>query len=270
MLLSAPLRKAIVHLVEALPAQALIGLLSVLDCDTVQDWQQFKHKAQRSIPSQADLRSEVGIFIDRWRDEAPGLRPNQLLGALQMAADMQQHERQRQELELVWTGPRSTQPFRQTAQALVQVIDEAQQALLVVSFAVYAIPEIVTALTNALNRGVGITLVLETLERNSSTAYDRLAAFGSHLRQHIMVYEWPLAKRPRNDQGHHGLLHVKCAVADEQALFLSSANLTQYALLLNIEMGILIHGGTLPKHVWKHFRSLIQAEVLVQIREQHL
>jgi len=265
MLLPAALREAIARLVEAMPAQALAGLLPVLDCDTVQNWQQFKQTAQRSVPSQTDLRSQVGLFMDSWRDEAPGLQPNQLLGAIQMAADILQRERQRQELELVWTGPRSTLPLRQTAQALAQVINEAQQTLLVVSFAVYDIPEIVAALTNALNRGVRITLVLETLDRNSSP-YDRLVAFGSQLRQRITVYEWPLAKRPRNDQGQHGLLHVKCAVADERALFLSSANLTQYALLLNIEMGILVHGGTLPKHVRQHFSSLMQTEVLVQTK----
>lgn len=264
MMLPAALRNAIARLVEAMPAQALAGLLPVLDCDAVQDWQPFKQAAQRSVPSQADLRSQVGLFMDSWRREAPGLQPNQMLGALTMAADMLQRERQRQVLELVWTGPRSTQPLRQTAQALAQVIDEAQQTLLVVSFAVYDIPEIVTALTNALNRGVSITLVLETIDRNSSSPYDRLAAFGSHLRHHITVYEWPLAKRPRNDQGQHGLLHVKCAVADEQALFLSSANLTQYALILNIEMGILVHGGPLPQHVRQHFSSLMQTEVLVQ------
>ncbi len=75
MLLPAALREAIARLVEAMPAQALGGLLPVLDCDAVQDWQQLKQTAQRSVPSQADLRSQVGLFIDSWRTAAPGLQP---------------------------------------------------------------------------------------------------------------------------------------------------------------------------------------------------
>jgi phosphatidylserine/phosphatidylglycerophosphate/cardiolipin synthase-like enzyme len=166
-------------------------------------------------------------------------------------------------LELVCTGPRSTLALRRTAPALKQVIDEAQHTLLIVSFAVYDIPDIVAALTQAIARGVQVMFIVETLDRNSTSPFDRLIALGTHVRQRIAVYEWPLEKRPRNNQGHYGLLHVKCVVADERSLFLSSANLTQYALSLNIEMGILVHGGPLPQQVHQHFRSLIEAQVLV-------
>ena len=44
----------------------------------------------------------------------------------------------------------------------------------------------------------------------------------------------------------HGSLHVKCAVADDAAALISSANLTEYAMNLNMELGLMVKGGDLP------------------------
>jgi phosphatidylserine/phosphatidylglycerophosphate/cardiolipin synthase-like enzyme len=55
-----------------------------------------------------------------------------------------------------------------------------------------------------------------------------------------------------------GILHVKCAVADAEWLFLSSANLTQQAFTVNMELGMLVRGGTMPGRVEEQFRRLIQ------------
>jgi phosphatidylserine/phosphatidylglycerophosphate/cardiolipin synthase-like enzyme len=55
---------------------------------------------------------------------------------------------------------------------------------------------------------------------------------------------------------------VKCAVADAEWLFLSSANLTQQAFTVNMELGMLVRGGTMPGRVEEQFRRLIQDGVL--------
>jgi phosphatidylserine/phosphatidylglycerophosphate/cardiolipin synthase-like enzyme len=62
------------------------------------------------------------------------------------------------------------------------------------------------------------------------------------------VYVWPLDKRPKDGAGRHGSLHAKCAVADEAAAFISSANLTKYALNLNAQKGV--YAATLPTKCW--------------------
>jgi len=41
----------------------------------------------------------------------------------------------------------------------------------------------------------------------------------------------------------HGSLHVKCAVADASVALISSANLTDYTMSLNMELGVLVKGG---------------------------
>ena len=52
------------------------------------------------------------------------------------------------------------------------------------------------------------------------------------------------------------------AVANCQRLFLSSANLTQQAFTINMELGMLVHGGTMPECVERQFAKLIETGIL--------
>lgn len=92
-----------------------------------------------------------------------------------------------------------------------------------------------------------------------------LRAVGEELEALCNIYVWPPHKRPTDGAGRHGSLHAKCAVADEQTILVSSANLTEYALSLNMELGLLVHGGDLPGRAADHLRDLMSANVLVPI-----
>ena len=46
---------------------------------------------------------------------------------------------------------------------------------------------------------------------------------------------------------------------------ISSANLTEYALNLNMELGLLVRGGDLPGRVVGHLRRLMREGVLVPV-----
>jgi hypothetical protein len=48
-------------------------------------------------------------------------------------------------------------------------------------------------------------------------------------------------------------------------LFLSSANLTQQAFTINMELGILVRGGMMPGRVEEQFERLIQCGQLKQV-----
>jgi phosphatidylserine/phosphatidylglycerophosphate/cardiolipin synthase-like enzyme len=61
-------------------------------------------------------------------------------------------------------------------------------------------------------------------------------------------------------------LHAKCAVADARLLFVSSANLTDYALNLNMELGVLIQGGPHPATVVAQFDEFVARGVLRRVR----
>jgi phosphatidylserine/phosphatidylglycerophosphate/cardiolipin synthase-like enzyme len=81
------------------------------------------------------------------------------------------------------------------------------------------------------------------------------------------VYLWPRDRRQSDDAGNRGVLHVKTAVADARLLFLSSANLTEHAFTLNMELGLLLSGGPLPGQVEAQFDELIRQGVLAQVRQ---
>jgi phosphatidylserine/phosphatidylglycerophosphate/cardiolipin synthase-like enzyme len=58
-------------------------------------------------------------------------------------------------------------------------------------------------------------------------------------------------------------------IGDDQATaichaFLSSANLTEYAFSLNMELGLLITGGEQPPRVEDHFDRLIEIGMLIR------
>jgi phosphatidylserine/phosphatidylglycerophosphate/cardiolipin synthase-like enzyme len=55
------------------------------------------------------------------------------------------------------------------------------------------------------------------------------------------------------------------AVADGKTLLISSANLTEHAMTLNMEMGILVSGGEWPGRVVQHFQQLIADGKLVSL-----
>ncbi len=62
--------------------------------------------------------------------------------------------------------------------------------------------------------------------------------------------------------GPAGVLHAKAVVADDEAVFVTSANLTEAALDRNIEVGLLVRDRALAAAVSSHFRVLIDRGLL--------
>jgi len=183
------------------------------------------------------------------------------------AAKSEHDHRHESTVEIVWTGPEPAETrFRQTEQAILEVVCAATRRLTIVSYAVYRIPRIREALVAAATRGVGIRLIVETLSRiKGQGEYDCLLALGDKLAAACSVYYWPQENRPKDDNGKLGILHVKCAVADEHRMFLSSANFTEYAFIINMELGLLVTGGRSPAQVEQQFDRLIQGRQLRQV-----
>jgi phosphatidylserine/phosphatidylglycerophosphate/cardiolipin synthase-like enzyme len=82
--------------------------------------------------------------------------------------------------------------------------------------------------------------------------------------------EWPGASRPRvlydpralESDGPGGVLHAKAVVADDDTVFVTSANLTEAALERNIELGLLVRDRALAGSIVAHFRGLIEGGLL--------
>lgn len=164
-----------------------------------------------------------------------------------------------QSTELVWTGP--TTPFvsaRRTEQALLEVINDAEHNLFVTSFVAYDVSSIVHALNAASRRGVSVSMLLElSQDKGGSVAHDGISKMQS-LVPSALLYAW----KDRTAGFIDGRVHAKVAVADQSKCFITSANLTGYAMERNMEAGLLIAGGQIPRILSKHLNALITTGVV--------
>lgn len=60
-------------------------------------------------------------------------------------------------------------------------------------------------------------------------------------------------------------MHIKAAIADNRYLFITSANLTEYAFTLNMEMGLLVENEELTIQLITQIERLIQQKIFVPI-----
>lgn len=220
----------------------------------------------QTLPTPA-FRDATVEFLDHWRQYAPEIGSEAVCLAIITAARVNDLHRNEETVEIVWTGPEPAKTrFRQTEQAILEVLNSATKRLTVVSYAVYRIPRIRNALIAAANRGVIIRLIVETPNRiEGQGEYDCLRALGDNVASACSVYYWPQENRAKDDNGKIGILHVKCAVADGHRMILSSANFTEYAFTINMELGLLVTGGKLPGQVELHFERLIEVGHLLTL-----
>ena len=253
------------RLAKLLPSAVVEAVAGRLGRSDGTDLGTLRGQVAQAVPG-PHHRALVVAFLDRWRSEAGGVLPQSVAAALLAASEAERGHREGQSVELAWTGPDvGVVPLRRTEQAILQVIESATERLLVVSYAVYNIPQIRDALIRAADRGVTINVVIESPEQvEGKKAYSTLAALGPTVAGRCGVYVWPIEGRFKGGTGKPGLLHVKCVVADGRWLFLSSANLTEQAFSINMELGVLITGGATPDRVESHFARMIQVGVLAR------
>ena len=193
-----------------------------------------------------------------------GLSPLALAWALRGAAAQDAGYRALEHIDFVWTGPQT--PFltpRRSDGALIEVIDRSSRELYVATFAAYRVPAVRVALGRAVERGVTVRLILETTPASGGkVGFDPLPALTPELLGQIEVYTWPYDRRPTDDLGRRGSLHMKCAVADAELVLVSSANLTEFAFDLNMELGVLIRSETMGRRLTHHLESLIHQGTL--------
>ncbi len=168
-------------------------------------------------------------------------------------------------VETVWSGPSShAVPVRATAQALVDVVNDASAELLLMTYSATPHQALRGALEAAAARGVDVAVVVETLQGAGSAlaGAEPATAFVSIIG--LKLWQWPVSQRTE----HGSKMHAKLAVADRRALLVSSANLTQSGVAKNIEAGVLIRGGTAPRRAAEHIVALQSGGILAPLSWQ--
>ena len=168
--------------------------------------------------------------------------------------------------EIIWTGPANNRfPVRRTDQVLYDLISSAKQRILLVTFAAHRVRHLCDHLTQAVERGVELTLIVESEdESEGQLTRDAVAAFQDVPLASARLYYWPLAQRERNAAGRPGKLHVKCAIVDHVAI-IGSANMTDDAFNRNMELGVLVREQTIVEAILNHFGELVMANILVPV-----
>ncbi len=176
-------------------------------------------------------------------------------------------KRSRQTTELVWTGPSTpVVPVRRTEQVLCDLIRSAEKSLTMTSFGIFQVSRLIEELEQALGRGVALRIVIGDRESHSTQEIDhQRQQLGRVVATQASLLQWPPERRPRDEQGHAGLMHAKAAVADSWIAFLTSANLTEAALERNMELGVLIRGGNMPSAIDRLIDALLESGELHQV-----
>jgi phosphatidylserine/phosphatidylglycerophosphate/cardiolipin synthase-like enzyme len=225
----------------------------------------IKAKLLQSIHG-PQTKLQLSDLIDCWSANYPGITTQSLALALETSLITLQAS-QKSSLELIWSGPDElSNNFRRTDQALLELISDAKANLLIVSFAVYKAQAIIEAIETAILRGVNVVICLEdSAESHGKVSVSGSKAFSSSTFRLASFYTWPIENRPHTFDGKFGSLHAKLAVADGKRVFISSANLTDYAMELNMEMGVLIEDESVGEQVAGLFNDMIVNSVFKKI-----
>ncbi len=207
----------------------------------------------------------VNNLVYEWKRNAE-LKPTSLVLAMEAAAHIHEEDSEDHRIDIVWTGPTTEFiPVRRTEQVLLELIRGAKESVFFVSFVTHGMPALEEAIKDAMSRNVTVSILIERgKEYGGTLSFDPVGPLKDSL-SGVHIYTWPIENREVDDTGRYGSVHAKCAVADGRVVFVTSANLTDAAMDKNMELGLLITGGTIPSAIRKHFEALIMTKQIVAI-----
>ena len=205
---------------------------------------------------------EHARLIGRAWSRTPDVSGAAVAAAMRAAASTAKRVRAEHSISLVWTGPTTEAlGLRSTRSVLNALIVNATQSLILVSFATYNVGDLTAHLADAASRGVDVTIVLETPDEPGGPLTIEPTHPFAPLKDTATFYRWPQETR----QAHFATtarLHAKCVIADQSSALITSANLTSAGINDNIELGILIGAGPLPRQLARHIQLLVEQGTL--------
>lgn len=244
---------ALVSLVSPEKVQAIAARIRLTEAN----------RATSTLPSLVGTpvaSSVVEQLATEWQNTKVG--SDELASMLLAASHVYTKAASEQSVELVWTGPTTTfVAARRTEQALLQVINSAEETLFITSFVAYDVAAIVRALNLANERYVQISMLLElSQDQGGSITFDVFKRMKT-LVPAATLYAWP----NKAEEFRGGSVHAKVAVADSKLCFITSANLTGSAMERNMEAGVLVAGGEVPLAMSEHLKALIVTNTICRV-----
>jgi phosphatidylserine/phosphatidylglycerophosphate/cardiolipin synthase-like enzyme len=208
----------------------------------------------------------VGRTLNDWLGSNSVITPNEI-SLITKIIRLSKSEEETPGLQLVWSGPLPEGiPIRSTEQVIIELIENASESLFISSFAVYKAKNVLQKISDAIERGIKVSILLETPESSHyKIKVDPLKFLPKKIIENATILIWPFQKRIKNEKHDGGSLHAKFVIQDDSRLFISSANLTESAFERNIELGVLISDKKIIINLRRHLSDLIRESVLVNI-----
>lgn len=173
--------------------------------------------------------------------------------------------------DLVWSGPEVPGLHaRDTRRVYEELLGSAERSVWASTYAFFDGPKAFEVIARRMDElpDVQVTFLLNIQRKwgDTTEAEGLVRKFADR----FWATDWPGSARPRvyydprslELEGPTGVLHAKAVVIDDEAVFVTSANLTEAALDRNIEIGLLVRDPSLALSVVGHFRGLIDRELL--------
>jgi len=181
-----------------------------------------------------------------------------------------------EDLEVVWTGPEG--PSAQTRDTLVaarQILEGAEQHVLLASYVFYDMAELMKPLCKRMveRPHLAVTVVANVSRRTDNgelSAQEALDNFKANF-----LKQWPGSRMPEvyydprslaDGPAARAVMHAKCVLVDDRVALVTSANLTGAAHLRNIETGLLTHQVAVVSGLRGQFMSLVHEGKLVELK----
>ncbi len=173
--------------------------------------------------------------------------------------------------DLVWSGPGVPGLHaRDTRRVYEELLGSAERSIVASTYAFFDGPKAFEVLARRMDvrTELRVTLLLNIQrKRGDTTVAEQLVR---RFADRFWTTDWPGSSRPSvyydpralEMDGPAGVLHAKAVVVDDEAVFVTSANLTEAALDRNIEVGLLFRDRALAASLSAHFRGLIDRRLL--------
>jgi phosphatidylserine/phosphatidylglycerophosphate/cardiolipin synthase-like enzyme len=173
--------------------------------------------------------------------------------------------------DLVWSGPEVPGLHaRDTRRVYEELLGCAERSVWASTYAFFDGPKAFEILARRMDTkpGIRVTLLLNIQRKRGDTTLAEHLVRG--FADRFWKTDWPGTTRPNvfydpralELEAPGGVLHAKAVVTDDEAVFVTSANLTEAALDRNIEVGLLVRDRALAASLTRHFQGLIDKGLL--------
>lgn len=176
--------------------------------------------------------------------------------------------------DLVWSGPEvAGLHARDTRRVYEELLGNAERTVWVSTYAFFDGPRAFDVLAKRMDaRPHLVVRLLLNIQRKKgdTTKSDHVVR---SFTDRFWKTDWPGSTRPAvyydpralEMKGPAGVLHAKAVVVDDEAVFVTSANLTEAALDRNIEVGLLVRDHALAASMVVHFQRLVDTNLLLPL-----